>query len=262
MTSAGSASSVSSSPLTTSTAMSIPATSVAATAKKRPHALARELRVALRDDEGDREAEDDENSGDNGEDDLVRGHRPATTILVSSGPRLDLSPCPPRPCFWPCCSPRSASARCRSALRLAGSGARNHPGDHRAAAHLLLRPSHPRALARGLALPRGERRLQPDVRRRAAPRHARGRRRVLLHGTSARCCARSSASIARRQIADTRRAHRMVHRRRHDPRGDRRARWQAMRSQTTSASPGRSRSCSPSSPFCSGWPTARRSGGR
>ena len=53
-------------------------------------------------------------------------------------------------------------------------------GADRAAADLLVGPPDPRAVDRGLALPRGAPGLQQDLRRRAPPRHARRRRRLLL----------------------------------------------------------------------------------
>ena len=66
------------------------------------------------------------------------------------------------------------------AARLAGARARARAGVHGAAADLVLRAPDPRPVARRLDVPEGARGLQQDVRRRAPPRHARRRRRVLL----------------------------------------------------------------------------------
>ena len=68
----------------------------------------------------------------------------------------------------------------RRALGVAGARPRHRAGPHRAAADLVVGAPDPRPVARRLAVPRGEPRLQQDVRRGPAPRDARRRRRVLL----------------------------------------------------------------------------------
>ena len=63
---------------------------------------------------------------------------------------------------------------------LAGARPRGRPGLHRAPADLLVGAPDPRAVAGRLDVPRRSTSVQQDVRRRAPPRHARRRRRVLL----------------------------------------------------------------------------------
>ncbi len=109
------------------------------------------------------------------------------------------------------------------APELAGARAGHRPGGHRAPSDLVLRPSRARPLARRLDVPRGERRLQPHLRRRAPPRHdARGG--GLLpprsHGDGAGLVPHPSHPPNR----DARRASRVDRARRDDPCGDRRAR--------------------------------------
>ena len=98
------------------------------------------------------------------------------------------------------------------------------PGFHRAPADLLVGPPDPRAVARRLALPRAERRVQPDVRRRAPPRHARRRGRVLL-GDDRPAPRRGLGARSAPPGRDTRRAASLVRRHRDDPGCRRRARW-------------------------------------
>ena len=74
------------------------------------------------------------------------------------------------------------------------------PGGDRAAADLLVGPSDPRAVAGRLAVPEGARRLQPDVRRGAAPGHARRRRRLFLARHRACSSPRGSGRSGRRRI--------------------------------------------------------------
>ena len=68
------------------------------------------------------------------------------------------------------------------AVELAGARARARPGCDRAAADLVVGPPDPRPVALRLGVPEGERRLQPDIRRLAPSRDARGRCRVLPRG--------------------------------------------------------------------------------
>ncbi len=106
--------------------------------------------------------------------------------------------------------------------------------------HLILVP-----VERRLDVPRAERPLQPDVRRRAASRDARRGRRVLLERhrapRAARGSARSDAGASRRPTSASRGSSLVatIPGRRHRPRSVR------TRSPTTSASRGRSSSCSP-----------------
>ncbi len=98
---------------------------------------------------------------------------------------------------------------------------RRHPGRERAPADLLVRAPHPRPVDRELALPRGEPRLQQDLRRRPAPRDARGRGRLLL---GRRRALREGVLRLREapQHPHRRRAPRRRHRDRDDPGRDRR----------------------------------------
>ena len=129
----------------------------------------------------------------------------------------------------------------RAALGLAGAGARRDAGLQRAPPDLVVGPPDPRPVARRLEVPRGASGLQQDLRRRAAPRDARRRRRLLL-GRRVRLCARVHRSrSARARSAPTTSgspsASRSRPSRRRSP-----ARSARARSRITSASRGRSRS--------------------
>ena len=92
-------------------------------------------------------------------------------VLLAAGVSSCSSPRPHRCSAWGTTPRRS---------QLAGARPRDRPGRHRAAADLLVRPPDPRPLARRLGLPARARGVQPDLRRRAAPRHADRCRRLLL----------------------------------------------------------------------------------
>ena len=100
---------------------------------------------------------------------------------------------------------------------------RPRPGIHRAAADLVVGAPDPRPVARRLDVSEGARGVQQDVRRRASPRHAGRRRRVLLARPD-----RVPGGVVPQPAAacdrDRRREDRLDHRRRDHPGGAHRRR--------------------------------------
>ena len=132
---------------------------------------------------------------------------------------------------------RAAGRRARrTPVGLAGARARHDAGLQRAPADLVLRPPHPRPLGRRLALPGASSGLQQDVRRRAAPRHADLRRRVLLGRPRDATSRRSSPRSGRARSAPTTSASRSGSRsRRFRPRSP--ERWARARSRSRLGQP-------------------------
>ena len=106
---------------------------------------------------------------------------------------------------------------------LAGIRARRRPGRDRAAPRLVLGASDPRPVARRLDVPRGARRLQPDLRRRAPPGDDAGRRGYFARDLW-RDGARVLPHVANAAARDARRAACLDRPRRDDPGRHRRAR--------------------------------------
>ena len=155
---------------------------------------------------------------------------------------------------------RSGGRRGRAHER-PGARARHRAGADRAPADLVVGPSDPRSLGGRMDVPRGERPVQPDLRRGAPPRHARRRRRVLLgrlRPPRPRVGRRPSRDGASRRPTSGSRGSSSS--RRFPP-----ASWGSSArtgSRTISASRGRSSSCSPPARCSCCGPTARRRRGR
>ena len=91
----------------------------------------------------------------------------------------------------------------RAALRLAGAGARSDAGLQRAPPHLVVGPPDPRARGSLTGSTSRASGLQQDLRRGAAPRHARGGRRLFLGRRRRLSRARSSRRWVRARSAPT-----------------------------------------------------------
>ncbi len=186
-------------------------------------------------------------------------------VTASRGPGLPCAACvapsctrrPARRSRSPCCSRCSEWGTIPEKLaELAGARARPRPGRDGAAAHLVLGPPDPRSVALRVGVPRGERRLQPDVRRLVAPRDARRGGGLLLgrsEGTRRRVARDASSSLD----LDEGRADRVGRRRGDDPGGADRLCARGRHRGAISASRGRSRSSSPAFGLLLGWADRR-----